>query len=759
MTIKGCAEPPVPMPTTFVGRRAEIMQIKELLARARIVVVTGTAGIGKTRIALQVADNVRRAFDDVHYFLLGDGRTTVADFAAWSADVTASPPNGRTLLVLDGCEQSPKECARLIAEVARHARNVAILATSRRRLDTVAAATWALPPLSLPTISGAPAVRDALRSDALTLFVERASMVYPDFEVTEKDVGAVSELCARLDGLPLALELAAARMRALTPSQLLQRLDSKYTLLVASDESTRSLWSTMEDAYSACTEAERSIWEKISVFAGPFSLDDVEAVCCDDSTPHRPAADIAETVTGLVDKSVITYSTQAGGGVEYRMFGTLRHFGREKLRAADQLYMVQSLHLDWIRTLAQRAAPFWVGPDATEQSDLLLRRHIDVAAALDFALNTAQQPTTALTLCVDLRVHWMAANRLDEGREWLHAALDRHDTADELRAKGLWVMAYLSILGSEDVESGTYVAEGLRLSEELNSALLTAHFTYVRGLACWSQDQPESAALLLDKAFRRYRELGLEPNQREALFILGMVLAGSDRPSMSFDLIEQNLDAMSTDRDWWSGAYVMWLHGYSAIEHGEIERAQALLRDCIITMQTHNDRSILWWCLELLGWAASERSAYRLAAQLFGAAESYAPGVLPPVLSDKHAHHCASIRRALGATAAQRLHIRGMQLPLQAAVELAATDGQPSLSSTAVEAGLERLSDREMQVAVLVARGLSNKEIAASLVVSTRTAEGHVQRILAKRGFTSRSQIAAWVADTADIDTPRHEKD
>lgn len=758
--------------TSFVGRRLELHKVKQLLSKHRSLVLTGPAGVGKTRLAKQAATTIERAFDGVVYVAL-EGETSESGFeralhlaldfetsGAGSAVewILGMPPTESLLLVLDGCEQIWQECAEFIDSVEANP-SVSIIATSRRRLGTAGGVTWAVPPMTLSNDGGALSLTDATRIDSVALFVTRAQSVYPAFELTDRNLASVSELCARLDGLPLALELAAARMRALSVEQLVTRLDNRFRLLTLEPGNRRrpklSLWDVLAESFANCSDDERGMWAASSVFAGSFSLDDIEAVCCATDDERIAAADVA---TGLIDQSVFGYVEQSGD-LDYRLLDTLRKYGAEQLEADGATRSMRLRHLAWISDLARETEPFWTGPEGVRNSDKLLLRHSDILAALNFSMYEQRDPASALRLAADLRVHWMSANRVEEGLGWVTAALEAYDRDDELRAVGLSVAIYLSALDSQIERADQLLVSCRELAARLQEPLISAHCAFDEGLTRWAKGEGEAAAALLEDAYHRYRALGATSSQREALFILGMVLANDGDLAGSLDEVESNLAGMAEEAHWWGSGYVLWIRGYAALKRKDIDRSQKLLRQCITQMQPHNDRSIIWWCLELLGWVAAEQSSLQLAAQLLGAARTFGPHHLPPVLQEQHDRHIAAARRALGGAKADRLQYKGTLLTMPQAVELAITGGDGAPRRTHDTIGEEKLSEREIEVAKLIAQGHSNKAIAAALVIATRTAEGHVQKILAKRGFTSRSQIAAWISESASDEAEQRDTD
>ncbi|GAA3297272.1 hypothetical protein GCM10020295_29460 [Streptomyces cinereospinus] len=363
--------------TSFVDRRAELAEGRELLARARLVTLTGPGGVGKTRLAGHLAARVARAFPDgvhvVHLSGLHDPELVpvAAAGALGLHDHSAQPPldalvtrarDRRLLLVVDNCEHLLDACARLVAALLHGTTCVRVLATSRHRLGLTEEHLLEVRPLPVPDPDGD--LSGAAPGPALTLFADRAAAVVPGFRLTPADRPAVARLCRRLDGLPLAIELAAVRMRVLSVEQLLARLDDRYRLLSAGSSAVlprhQTLRAAVDWSHDLCTGRERSVWARLSVAAGSFDLETAEAVCADGERV-RPQ-DVLETVAGLVDKSVLCREP-GPDGVRYRLLDTLRHYGLERLREVpgEELAACRRLR-DWMQQRAAACERAWFGP-------------------------------------------------------------------------------------------------------------------------------------------------------------------------------------------------------------------------------------------------------------------------------------------------------------------------------------------------------------------------------------------------------------
>ncbi|WP_240980708.1 MULTISPECIES: LuxR C-terminal-related transcriptional regulator [unclassified Streptomyces] len=403
--------------TSFVDRRAELAEGRELLARARLVTLTGPGGVGKTRLAGRIAARVARAFPDgvrvVHLSGLHD--PALVPVAAADAldlhDHSAQPPlealvaqvrERRLLLVVDNCEHLPTACAELAAALLHGTTGVRVLATSRHRLGLTEEHLLEVRPLPVPDPDGD--LSAAEPGPALALFADRAAAVVPGFRLTPANRPAVARLCRRLDGLPLAIELAAVRMRVLSVEQLLERLDDRYRLLSAGSPSVlprhQTLRAAVDWSHDLCTEREQLMWARLSVLAGSFDLETAEAVCADGARVR--SYDVLEAVAGLVDKSVLCREP-GPDGVRYRLLDTLRHYGLERLRQhPGEELAARRRQRDWMQQRAAACERAWFGPGQREIVARLRADQDNLRAALAFGLTGADpMPGHALGSAAD----------------------------------------------------------------------------------------------------------------------------------------------------------------------------------------------------------------------------------------------------------------------------------------------------------------------------------------------------------------------
>jgi predicted ATPase len=498
--------------TSFVDRRDEQAEGRELLARARLVTLTGPGGVGKTRLAARIAARVARAFPDgvrfVHLSGLHD--PALVPLAAADAlglhDHSAQPPldalveqvrERRLLFVVDNCEHLLAACAELAAALLRGTAGVRVLATSRHRLGLTEEHLMEVRPLPVPDPDGDLSAADA--NPALALFADRAAAVVPGFRLTPDNRAAVARLCRRLDGLPLAIELAAVRMRVLSVEQLLERLDDRYRLLSSGSPAVlprhQTLRAAVDWSHELCTAQEQLVWARASVLAGGFDLDAAEAVCADGERVH--SYDVLEAVAGLVDKSVLCREP-GPDGVRYRLLDTLRHYGLQQLRRLPgEETAARRRQRDWMLTRAAACERAWFGPGQRHIVARLRADQDNLRAALAFSLtgagggdsgpaggapsaladplpDTPDEALAGLRLAGTLWFYWHACGAPREGRYWLDRALDANPEPTRERARALWISGLLAGC-PEDLTRGLRRAEeaaalARRLGDEAEAA-------------------------------------------------------------------------------------------------------------------------------------------------------------------------------------------------------------------------------------------------------------------------------------------------
>ncbi|WP_040699340.1 protein kinase domain-containing protein [Nocardia vinacea] len=753
--------------TSFVGRRTELSAVKNLLSTSRLVTFTGVGGVGKTRLALRAASQAQRDFADgvwlVELAEVSDAALLVDVVAATLGLRDEAPGRLRDvlvkflgsreiLLVLDNCEHMVEAVAKLSEALLRTCPELRILATSREALNIAGEAVLRVAPLTVPDQDREPTLTGLPRFDAVTLFADRAAAAVAGFELDENNKAAVTRICARLDGLPLAIELAAARMRAMSPEQVLQRLDDRYALLTRGSRTAPTRQQTLrwcvDWGYELCTPAEQRLWARLSVFAVSCELDAVEQVCGIGMAPHS----LLDVLSSLVDKSILIRE-ESHTVVRFRMLETMRDYGRQRLRESGEDTELRRRHRDWYQRLALDAQAGWISDRQPYWIARLERELPNLRDALESCLSedTDEAAEAGLRTAAALHEFWVLRGMYGEGRTWLDRVL-AHPGAQPIpdRISALRAACEVAAPQGDFQAAAALLEEGRLLAQQASTPAIQGQLAYAAGIIALASGAAADASSDLERSV----EL-LGSNQTGELYISSLTIL-----AWSYELRGQMTRATEHYRRLLSitevqgellyrSAALRGL-GVSAWLQGERDRAQQLLKAALRINRRPNSPVFTAFGLEALAWTTADKGDAQRAAVLMGAAQGkwLMDSSVRAVLRNMSRFHeeCErTTRQTLGTRRFDAALRQGRELGMDAAIAYALgeqpTDAAPASSASA------KLTKRERQVADLVAQGLSNKQIAAELVIAQRTAEGHVEHILTKLGFNSRAQIAAWTAD------------
>jgi predicted ATPase/DNA-binding CsgD family transcriptional regulator/Tfp pilus assembly protein PilF len=749
--------------TRFVGRRQEIAATRRLLTSSRLVTLAGPPGVGKTRLALRVAEEVAHRFrGGVVMAELGGLRdpSLLAHEVAraiglhdastrWAVETLASHlGQRRVLLLLDNCEHLLDACAVLVDSLLRSCPRLQVLVTSRQSLGIPGEAVWRVPPLSLPA-------KGSVEGEAVELLVARAASAGAGHEFERDQMDAAAELCRRLDGLPLAIELAAVRLKTLTMRQVLDRLGNRFAVLGGAERAApphhRTLRAALDWSYALSTEEERILWQRLSVFPGSFDLSAVESVCVGD--PVR-ADDVLDVLDGLVDKSLIS-ATRSGPEMRYFMLESVRDFGLEKLRSDGDEVALRTRHRDHYARLCGEASTHLTDASQPLWFDQLETNYHNLRAALDWCLERGE-PEIGCAMASDMWLYWEARGHLTEGRRRFAVLLDARESHDHVRARALWVAGYLA-LGQTDFEPAKpLLQESLDVATKVGDRGSAAFATQYLGLCRLFAGDFTGAAELFGQALEMHQTIG----QPAAAFTLSDLAATAMLRGNHGDAIrlyERALAMTDQSGDPWTRSHSMWGLGVATWLEGDASRAEEAMKEALRLAGEVDVRTSMALCLEALAWISASRRDFERSARLQGAALSVwesVPRRVPEPLQE-HSSRCHELTQAaLEGERHTRLFMEGRALDRARAVALGLGWQQQKDKTRGGDSPV--LSRRELEVAELVAKGMSDREIAAELVVAQRTAESHVQHILTKLGFKSRSQIATWVTSSKDTQRERH---
>ncbi|WP_431999726.1 ATP-binding protein [Streptomyces sioyaensis] len=747
--------------TSFVGRQRQIVDTKRLLSESRLVTLTGPGGVGKTRLALHVAAGKRHRFHDGAYFIEFAELRDPALLAHAAAEKLGLRPSARpvidtiiehlapreALLVLDNCEHLVNDCALFADALLRGCPKVRILATSRQSLGLNAETTVVVPPLPVPE-PGPTLSPDALMEyDSVRLFVDRARAVLPQFDLHSQECAVLTRLCRDLDGIPLAIELAAVWLRALSLNKIEERLSERFRLLTrgspAAPARQRTLRALMDWSYDLCSGPERLVWARASVFSGGFDLAAVEYVSSGDGVATE---EVAHVLFSLVDKSILIRE-EDDNGVYYRMLETLREYGQEHLVAAGDHGATRRRHRDWYAGVVDRFEAEFIGPDQDAWISRLRREHANLRIALDFCLAEPGEAVVALHMASMIDEYWSIRGINTEARHWFDRALAASPEPTCARSSALCLNAYYALLQGDIDAARRLLAEAGELAERLGGAVRGAFVRLILGVMALFSGDLASAASLISDALSGFRA----KHPRGELFALSMLgltwgLRGDRERGLAH--LDECLALASQRGELYWRAWALWAIAFIEVDH-DLERAVAAGTEALHTHARMGARMGLAFTTDTLAWVNERQGRHTRAATLFGAAAAVwheiggSPEYYVP-MGAAHHRHVSMARAALGADRYEAAFRRGRQLPVWQAVDFALESQAAAAKSPHPAAGKTPLTSREWQIAELVAEGLGNKEIAARLIIAPRTADTHVGNILSKLGFTSRTQLAVW---------------
>jgi non-specific serine/threonine protein kinase len=779
---------PLPL-TSFIGRDREIAEATRLLADSRLLTLTGAGGCGKSRLALEVARQGVKQFRHgawlVELAALADG-DLIPQVVGTVLGVQEHPGRSHTdsllgylgrkslLLLLDNCEHLISGCAQLVTALLRACPDLRILATSRQALGLTGEAIYRVPSLSLPDPSQRLSIERLPESEAVRLFVERAALRQLEFTLTSTTAPAVVAICTRLDGIPLAIELAAARLGSVPLDVIAKRLDDRFRLLVGGNRTGLPRHQTLRAAiawsYDLLSEPEQKVLRRLAVFADGFTLEAAEAVCAGEGIDE---GNNLELLTHLVEKSLVLFDEREGD-TRYRLLETVRQYGQDKLVEAGETSAVRRRHRDFFLALAERgelalrgaAQDAWLARFETE--------HDNFRAALEWSSTDEGGAEAGLRLAGALHTFWHTRGYWSEGREWLERALARSEEAPvACLPKAIHGMAFMMRRLGEFEAAIPLCEKGLAVCRELGENKYRGRLLHHFRIHACNQGDYGRARVLCEEALALFRETGDDWFVGFGLDHLGETVRLQGHYAEADAYFAQAFAIYQECGDKYLTAYLLKDRGDVALRQGDLERAVAFFADGLTLASAVGGRMEIIECLDGLGLVACERGDHRRAARLFGAAEAF--GAISSFRRENpeqafHDRRQATTQAVLGEAAFATAWAEGQAMTLEQAIAyaLAATPPIPSgaRSSTSrqgqtrpraedgrdgekqrVDPRIRLLTLREREVAALIARGLTNRDIASQLVVTARTAETHVQNILNKLGFTSRTQIAAWAVE------------
>ncbi len=792
--------------TSFIGRTLEIVDVTRLLASSRVVMLTGAAGCGKTRLALRVAQEAKHAFAD-GVFWVELARLTdsllIAQTVAKAVNAVEQPgrpsveglldalQEKKLLLVLDNCEHVLSGCRQLVESLLA-ATEISVLATSREPLGVTGEILYPVAPMSLPP--RAFFADDIGQFDAIQLFVERARAIVPPFELTHDNAEEIANICRHLDGIPLAIELASARVNVLTVEQIAARLENRFEALSSATPIThshhRTLRAAIDWSYDLLIPSEQVMLRRLAVFADGCSLTTVESVCAGDGIEGEQVLDL---LSSLVNKSLVVARTLQRGEARYTLLETIRQYAREKLTALGEWTVMRDRHLRCFLQLTEEAAPRLAGQYQQMWLNWLEQEYDNIRAVLTWALES-QHIEVGLRIAVALYQFWTIRDYVEEGFSWLERLLAQADTSvspvihanalayasfmagfrghtseqmrfgqeatifaeaagDEGKLALAWALAAQAYgaraMGNYDAEFVLAKRE-IQLYRELGDPYQLGLSLSTSSFSAMSVGKYDEARAMLDEGLALLREAGNPYRIAMALNFSGDLARCEQKYALAQTAYEEciallrNLDAV---RDLASALHNL---GHACLHRGDVDRATTLFHESMALQRAQRNTPGVAECL--IGFASlavacglPAAAARLLAAAVVIGGERVATAWAATRM--EYEHTLALVRANLTTTEFQVEQVAGRAFSIDEAVFYAQRLPFEESARTARRKPVA-LTTREREVASLIAFGKSNREIAEELVVSKRTVESHIANILSKLGFTNRAQIVRWALET-----------
>jgi predicted ATPase/class 3 adenylate cyclase len=677
--------------TSFIGREKELAEAETLLGRTRLLTLTGAGGCGKTRLAMQVAADLLESYPDgvwlVELGALADAGLVPQTVAAVlglrespgksvTQTLTEHLKSRHLMLVLDNAEHLLAACAALADAVLRQCPQVVLLASSREGLGMSGELTFRVPSLSMPDPKRDATPEKLLPYESVRLFIERAQFHRPQFAVTHQNAPALASVCSRLDGIPLAIELAAARMRSMSVEEVNQRLDQRFRLLTGGSRTAlprqQTLRSLIDWSYDLLNEAEQALLCRVSVSAGGWTLDAAEQVCSGEGVDERAVLDL---LTSLVDKSLVV-AEERNGATRYRQLETVRQYARDRLLERGDEAQWQRRHLAHFLAMAEAAEPQLMGADQQAWLDRLETEHDNLRSALAWSAAAGGYAAGGLRLAGALWRFWLVRGYLAEGRGWLSGPLAAAPSgpAAAPRAMALHGAGAMAWQQGEYSAARTLHEESLAIRRELGDRRGIAASLHSLGNVARKQGDFPSAQALCEESLAIRRELGDRWGIAASLGNLGNVAAEQGDYPAARALHAESLAVRRELGDRWGIGNSLNNMGNVAYDQGDYPSAQALYEESLTIRQELGNRWGIAWSLEGLAYAAFALAGPGRAARIWGGAERLREEIaspLPPGDRPRYDHKVAAARTTLGDAAFDLAWQEGRAMTLEQVVEYA----------------------------------------------------------------------------------------
>jgi predicted ATPase/class 3 adenylate cyclase/DNA-binding CsgD family transcriptional regulator len=761
-------------PTPLIGREKEVSEVCERLSRpeVRLLTLMGAGGTGKTRLGLQAAAELTAEFEDGVFFVsLAAIRDPELVVPATAGTLGVKEAGGQPLLesleyyldakhillMADNFEQV-LEAAPMVSEMLSSAPNLKVLATSRIPLRLYGEHEYSVPPLALPDPEQPPPVERLTHYEAVRLFVERAQAAKADFSVTNDNAPAVTEICYRLDGLPLAIELAAARIKVLSPQKMLGRLTNPLKLLTGGardlPERQRTLRSTIEWSYGLLEEGEKMLFARLSVFAGGCTLEAIEAIC---NAEGDVPMDVLDAVESLVDKSLLRQEEGVGAEPRFYMLETIHEYAREKLEESEEAEELRRLHAQYFLSLAEEAKPKINEAERDLWQSRLETEHGNLRAALRWAMDS-EDSSTALRLADAIFWFWFHRGYWKEGRGWLEEALGlpaaSRPTAERAEAlTGVGILAWLQ--GDHDV-ARSRLEESVALCRNIQYRYGLVQSLHFLSMEMLGQGDTTAARSMAEESVEIARTGDSGFDLAIVLANLGLAAHTQNDYAVARSVLRECIETCREIGDNWLLSLPYRHLGYMELRDGNYEQATALFKEGLSALGDVKEKWFVARAVETLAISSAMQGDYVRAARLFGAGETLREAVGASVQEfyrPDYDRGVVAAREGIDGATWEEARAQGRAMTLEEAIEYALSreESTPPAASAFEEPPVgstqpAALTRREREVAELVGQGLTSRQIASELHISEHTVDKHVANILRKLNLHSREHVAVQMA-------------